>query len=357
VLFPLTPQESGQAKPFTQGIQEAAISKRQKPGAWLLDIFRDCGVDTNQLLRQLPEETNQLLKNPDRISTDIVNSILNACEALSGDAHFGLHLVRHIEISMYGTFGYLLLNAHTVKEFLYFAEHYYPLFYREARVCVLTHEDSSRFEYRRIDTPEVSPLHDNEWTIGFFVHFLRTKLGTDWQPLKATFSHPAPADTGELESCFGKNLMFDYPYCSFEIESSLLDVVITESDPGLLDILKGHSDLLLENYAARENFESQVRLLILQLVSEGSPSAKDVAIQMNMSLSTFKRRLAKRNLSFRILRDDVIQVLAQKVLEETDLSIAMVAQKMGYSETSSFGRAFRRHSGMTPRQYRQSVGE
>jgi len=329
------------------------MKKRGQSGAWLLDIFRDRGVDTNQLFRLLPEKTSQLLKHPDQISTDDLNSVLIGCEELTGDIHFGLHLVHHIDISMYGILGYLLLNAHTIGEFLYFAEHYYPTFYQGARIRVVTQEKTTCFEYRRLGNPSVSPRHDNEWTIGFFVHFLRSRLGTDWVPLKATFDYPAPADTNELESFFGKNLLFDYPYCSFEIETFLLDVRITESDPGLLKIIKEHADNLLENFSDQQRFESHVRLLILQQVNEGLPNAKDIASQMNMSLSTFKRRLAARNLTFILLRDDVIKILAQKILADTDLSVTIVAQRMGYSETSAFDRAFRRQSGMTPRQYRQ----
>ena len=329
------------------------MKKRQQPGRWILDIFQNCGVDTNRLLRQLPEETRQLLKRPNQIPTDDLNSILICCEMLTGDKHFGLHLVRHIEISKYGILGYLLLNAHTVGEFLHFAEHYYPTFYRGARIRLIMQEKVAHFEYRRLGNPAVSPRHDNEWTVGFFVNFLRSKLGADWVPVKATFNSPAPVDTGELESFFGKNLQFDYPYSSFEIETSLLDVQITESDPELLAIIKEHADQILENFTDQESFESHVRLLILQQLNEGVATATNIASQMNMSISTFKRRLAERNLTFRLLRDDVIRIQAEKVLAETSHSIAIIAQRLGYSETSAFDRAFQRLNGMTPRHYRQ----
>jgi len=329
------------------------MKKKAQAGDWILNIFRERSVDTNQLLQLLPEETSQLLKHPDQISTDNLDSILLACEKLTGDSHFGLHLVRHIDISMYGILGYLMLNAHTVGEFLHFAEHYFPVFYRGARIRVVRQRKSTHFEYRRVGASVVSPRHDAEWTIGVFVHFLRSKLGSDWVPIRATFNNPAPADISELKSFFGSELLFDYPYASFDIESSLLKIKITDSDPELLKIMKEHADQVLESFSEQTNFVSHVRLLILQQVKAGSPNAIEIASQMNMSISTFKRRLAKKNLTFRLLRDDVIKILAQRILANTDLSIAIIAQQMGYSESSAFDRAFRRQCGMTPRQYRQ----
>ena len=44
---------------------------------------------------------------------------------------------------------------------------------------------------------------------------------------------------------------------------------------------------------------------------------------------------------------------AQQLLMEAKLTIAQVAERVGYEHQSSFAAAFRGHVGMSPREYRQ----
>jgi AraC-like DNA-binding protein len=87
----------------------------------------------------------------------------------------------------------------------------------------------------------------------------------------------------------------------------------------------------------------------------GPPNAANIARQMGMSLSTLKRRLAEKNLTFRGLRDAVIRELSKRALAETDVNISLVAMQLGYSEVSAFNHAFSRLTGQSPRAYRRQA--
>jgi AraC-like DNA-binding protein len=90
-------------------------------------------------------------------------------------------------------------------------------------------------------------------------------------------------------------------------------------------------------------------------IESGPPNAELIARQMGMSLSTLKRRLAGRKLTFRGLRDAVVGELAKQALVETDLKISQVAMQLGYSEVSGFNHAFSRLVGRSPREYRRQI--
>ena len=47
--------------------------------------------------------------------------------------------------------------------------------------------------------------------------------------------------------------------------------------------------------------------------------------------------------------------LAKEYLERQELSLDEVAFSLGYAEQSSFGRAFKRWTGMTPQNYRAGL--
>ncbi|MDH3436010.1 MAG: helix-turn-helix domain-containing protein [Betaproteobacteria bacterium] len=76
---------------------------------------------------------------------------------------------------------------------------------------------------------------------------------------------------------------------------------------------------------------------------------------LNISLTTFRRRLREDGLEFRELRDGIIKDLSERALIETSLPLGDIALKMGYSELSAFSRAFTRFSGMSPIAYRRSA--
>lgn len=61
-----------------------------------------------------------------------------------------------------------------------------------------------------------------------------------------------------------------------------------------------------------------------------------------------KRRLREEGCSFRQLRDEIVGQLSQEALKQTDAQVSEIALKLGYSELSSFDRAFGRLTGMSP---------
>lgn len=321
----------------------------------MLDAFRDMGVDVNALLRTLPDETARLLKHPESITADDLNRTLLACEEQTNDTHFGLHLIEGVELTALGLYGYLLLNASTIGEFLSLAEHYYPIFYRSAALEITRQAHSWRIVYRRSDLSAVNQRHDDEWTLGAFVSTIRARLGSDWQPIRTTFQGPAPKDLQELQRFFGHDLSFNQPLNSFEVDTALLDMPLNDSDPRLLQIIREQADELLQSYNETESVEAQLRLLIMKDLELGPPKAANVARQMGMSLSTFKRFLARHDLGFRALRDSVVRELATRALAETDVQVSQVAMQLGYSEVSAFNHAFLRLVGQSPRDYRRQV--
>ena len=321
----------------------------------MIDAFREMGVDVNVLLRVLPAETARLLEHPESVTTEDLNRVLLACEDQTGDKHFGLHLIESVELTAMGLYGYLLLNASTIGEFLSLAERYYPIFYRTASLEVFRSRQSWRLVYRRNNLSTVDQRHDDEWTLGAFINTIRSRLGSSWQQLNATFQGPAIENLGELHRFFGQNLTFNQPLNGFEVEAALLDMPLNDADPRLLQIIREQADEHLQSYTESASVEAQLRLMIMKDLEFGPPKAENIAKEMGMSLSTFKRFLAKQNLGFRALRDSVIRELATRALAETNVNISQVAMQMGYSEVSAFNHAFSRLVGQSPREYRRQV--
>jgi len=324
--------------------------------SWLLEAFLELGVDIPALNTFLTVEQSEMMQmSPEKISVDDLNSILLICEELTGRYHFGLDLITQIDVAAYGTYGYLLLNASTVAEFLELASRYYPIFYHHGTISTEIGNGICRVTYKRHIKSKVSTRHDDEWTLGFFAHFLHTRLGDLWHPIKASFTHHEPKDTRQLKKLFGRNILFDALITSFEFDAGWLEARINETDARLLCVIREHADILLNQYSATRQLEDRVKMLVMQTLYSESGGIPVVAKELGMSVSTLKRKLAAHGTDFSALRDDTLKSVAIKTLTETNLPIATIAMNLGFSEHAAFIRFFKRLCHVTPRDYRRKA--
>ena len=76
---------------------------------------------------------------------------------------------------------------------------------------------------------------------------------------------------------------------------------------------------------------------------------------MAMSPSALQQKLAQLDSSFQDLLNQVRQSLALAYMEQARVSITEMSFMLGFSETSSFTRAFHRWTGKSPRDYRRDL--
>lgn len=105
--------------------------------------------------------------------------------------------------------------------------------------------------------------------------------------------------------------------------------------------------------------EENLRERVAELVRQDfrSSSSAVVAQSLHMSDRTLRRRLAAQGMSYQDILNELRYERARFFLLQTQLSIHEVADRLGYSDASNFGHAFRQWSGMSPRQFRRLARE
>jgi AraC-like DNA-binding protein len=323
------------------------------PGAWVLEVFQRAGVDLERLKQQQPDAVYEALYRPNILSPDYVNQLLIACAEISGNDHFGLCMNQHVDITMYGLLGYILLQTSTVKEFIDNLEQYYPIFYNGAFFKINTTKDSVYIQYGTDHSANVCPRHDNEWSMGFVVEYLKSHLGDFARPVYVKFIHDAPHNIDKLQSVFGENIEFNQTENQLVYKQSILNKKLTNADPWLLKILRKQADQMLQAYNKYSSLEREVRILLLENLEQGKSNASDIALKLSFSLSTFKRKLAQENLDFSKIKESVRNEIAKELLSKTKTNIAEIAKKIGFYDQGSFTRFFIRCNNMTPNKFRK----
>jgi AraC-like DNA-binding protein len=85
------------------------------------------------------------------------------------------------------------------------------------------------------------------------------------------------------------------------------------------------------------------------------PGQEDVAAALHVSARTLRRHLDEEGTSFRAVVEQTREYLAEELLVTAGLSVEQVADRLGYSESSSFVHAFRRWKGASPGRWAQTA--
>ena len=94
--------------------------------------------------------------------------------------------------------------------------------------------------------------------------------------------------------------------------------------------------------------------LIEPALSEGPPRIEAIARRLGMSSRTLQRRLADQHCAYAELVERARRGLATDLLREGRYGLAEIAFLCGYSDQSTFSRAFRRWEGKTPASFRRA---
>jgi AraC-like DNA-binding protein len=77
-----------------------------------------------------------------------------------------------------------------------------------------------------------------------------------------------------------------------------------------------------------------------------------MAARLHLSTRTLIRRLASHGISFQQLLDEARHRDSVRLLEDPSLTLAVIANRLGYSTAANFSRAFQKWTGLTPGRFR-----
>ncbi len=99
---------------------------------------------------------------------------------------------------------------------------------------------------------------------------------------------------------------------------------------------------------------ARCRATVLEHLTSGEASEDETAQQLHMSPRTLQRKLALANTTYQHLVENTRKDLALRYIDDPHRTISDITFSLGYSQQSAFTRAFKRWTGTTPSEYRDS---
>ena len=135
---------------------------------------------------------------------------------------------------------------------------------------------------------------------------------------------------------------------------SFLGLPMSLSNPVARRVAEAQCEEEMRQMEASASVSDRV-LRLLESARDGRlPGLEDVAQQMGVSPRTLRRQLSAEGGGFHGLQESVRHQRARELLlRHSAMSIDEIAEHLGYSDPSNFGRAFRKWEGVSPSAWRR----
>lgn len=169
--------------------------------------------------------------------------------------------------------------------------------------------------------------------------------------LEMQVTHPKPAHSEEYEKILSVSVSFNRTRNAIRLNPEWLKVEFTATNEYAFGLFIERADLLLTALEDDQSLQGKVEAYILPRLHRGDVSADKVASAFAMSRKTLHRKLKEEGVTFLSIHDSLKHRMAIEYLTARKVSVNQVAYLVGFSEPSSFVRAFRRWTSLTPRQF------
>ncbi|NMZ51981.1 AraC family transcriptional regulator [Pseudomonas poae] len=205
--------------------------------------------------------------------------------------------------------------------------------------------------------PESSPRRAfTYFTYWMIVHGVACWLAGRRIPILAIeLRCPQPDFCDDYRVMFSDNLRFDRPRTRMIFAADCLDLPIKRSPQELQRFLAHAPANILVKYRDPQSLATRIKHDLRQLPPDTWPETDGLAASLCVSASTLRRRLAEEGQTYQGLKDNVRKELAIVWLAEPQISFAEIAARLGFADTSSFYKAFRKWSGSNPGHYRSLI--
>lgn len=316
----------------------------------LLAACQRLGMNSDQLIAAARIDRDALSDPDGRLPAEAAYELWMLAYEASGDPHLALKVAKAVPSGSYRALEYLIASAPTVGAAFGKISQYFSWIDPSAGLPITAHGDHFTFGLDIAAPASQLPLSAAEYTFGTSWLKVRELTGQTVSPLRVEVGAPAPPTRDVVEEFFGCPVDFQASHNRMHFSKEAWQSVSLNADPTLLAVLDAHAKALLDAVESPSELIHNVRGLLEQ--SQATLSLSEVARKLGMSERTLQRRLTDEGQPFVNLVAAARQDLAQRLLAERTVAIAEVAFILGFSDQSSFTRAFRRWTGQTPAAYR-----
>lgn len=287
-----------------------------------------------------------------RIQYEKVDRIRANAVRLCGDEAFGIRSATAYVSSQLGALGHAWLASLTLRKAFDRLERFIRVVNDKAVVQV-NDVGACMVVTLGLDLPSDCVSVRDDGALAMITKMCRLVCGDNFRLTTVNFKHEAPRDLKPFFEYFGCELNFDQAENQLLIPLSIADEYLVGGDSELALL----NDQVVTRRLAlmdRNDIVTRVQSALMEQLPNGHISDDSVANALHMSARTMHRKLTEVNQSFRTLLVEMRRDLAEHYILDNSLTLTEISMLLGFSEPSSFSRAYKSWTGSAPSEARQA---
>lgn len=289
---------------------------------------------------------------------------MNIYQVLAYDLEpeLGLEVGQHYALAGYGPLLMLLLTSPNVKEALKNAIHYQALTHLSGELGFEIHKKNVALIYnysKKNHQIEQFKMHCEISGTYKFLQDIYKMVGLDFPQIRIELPFSKPKEHARLEQFnqyYGPAVFYDAEVAKFIFDANVMHIDIPSSDAITCRLYEAKCDAELERM--RIETQDEHRLIervqdFLEMQKGYFPTMAETAYALQLPERTLRHQLQQKQTSYMEIREKLIRRKALVLMDDHNLSIEQIAERLGYSEPAAFNHAFKRWFGQSPRQFRK----
>lgn len=278
--------------------------------------------------------------------------IENLMLALPDVPALGFELGLRYSVATFGIWGFALRTSQNLREVVQRALRYLPLSTAYCEFSVYTDGDDFAVcaDSRSVPQHLRQFLLERDMATGLNLFRELSLAGVELRRLD--FQGEATEYAGRIKELCGIMPTYNRRHNALVLSRADADMPLPMYDANLVRLLEEQCRAQLERRQVG-GVAGQVRQQLLGSLGLVA-SLEDVAAAVNMAPRSLRRKLDQEGSSFRAIVEEERKQLAAQLLASTPMKLDEMAMQLGYTDTASFTRAFRRWYGQSPGEYRKA---
>ena len=187
--------------------------------------------------------------------------------------------------------------------------------------------------------------------IAFFPKMFSLVASKNVPATKVYFNFPIQSSLKAYEDYFQCPIVESNSFVGISFSKNLLKEALPTHDPEMVEL----NNMAVKKYISEmDNSETSNKVIkiITELLPSGCPNEETIAFKLHMSKRTLQRKLSNDGQPYSALLSSVRLMLAKQHLSMTNNSITELAYQLGYSSPSTFARAFKKQTSLSPVEFR-----
>ncbi|OXM14344.1 AraC family transcriptional regulator [Paenibacillus herberti] len=315
------------------------------------------GFDTQLFCRETGLDPELLQRGDARISYEEMDRLMEEASRFTGDRLFGFNQGATMEFSDLGIPGYVMQHCGTVREAVESLNRYHQMICSGYDLEVIPLSAGMTALRFRIWDPSVKvSRHCTEDMVASLYRAVSRLVGRSLVPFGLSLQHAPVVDPEVYRKVLGVMPEFSAEACELRVADEVMDWPVLARDERLLQEFKAVADRVYASMQEGRQTTLQLSRYLLDHAGAALPSLAEAARALGMSTRNLQARLKLEGTTFNRLAAELRRELALRYLSREEHSVAEVAYLLHFSEPSAFHSAFKKWTGQTPGQYRQSRG-